>query len=233
MCSSCHETRSPALGSAYRAGFAWGLERGFDAFVEIDADFSHDPAASAGAAGAARGGVRRLDRLPLYRGRIHPQLGLAPPSAVAWRQHLRLDGARARRGGLDGGLPRLFGQDPAQAGPRSDPGRGLRLPDRDDLPGQAAWRRPSPKCRSASSTAPPGESKMSSVIVVEALGLVTWWGLGRLARGLRRALSGTQSASGPAYGGTAGAGERSRRRKRRAARRPAPTTAPRARCGSR
>ena len=33
------------LGSAYRAGFAWGLERGFDAFVEIDADFSHDPAA--------------------------------------------------------------------------------------------------------------------------------------------------------------------------------------------
>jgi dolichol-phosphate mannosyltransferase len=31
------------LGSAYRAGFAWGLERGFDAFVEIDCDFSHDP----------------------------------------------------------------------------------------------------------------------------------------------------------------------------------------------
>src|SRR6202023_3595319 len=33
------------LGSAYRAGFAWGLERGYDAFVEMDADFSHDPAA--------------------------------------------------------------------------------------------------------------------------------------------------------------------------------------------
>lgn len=31
------------LGSAYRAGFTWGLERGFDAFVEIDCDFSHDP----------------------------------------------------------------------------------------------------------------------------------------------------------------------------------------------
>jgi dolichol-phosphate mannosyltransferase len=31
------------LGSAYRAGFAWGLKRGFDAFVEIDCDFSHDP----------------------------------------------------------------------------------------------------------------------------------------------------------------------------------------------
>ena len=33
------------LGSAYRAGFAWGLERGYDACIEIDADFSHDPAA--------------------------------------------------------------------------------------------------------------------------------------------------------------------------------------------
>lgn len=35
------------LGSAYRAGFAWGLERGYDRFVEIDCDFSHDPAALA------------------------------------------------------------------------------------------------------------------------------------------------------------------------------------------
>jgi dolichol-phosphate mannosyltransferase len=31
------------LGPAYRAGFCWGLERGFDAFVEMDSDFSHDP----------------------------------------------------------------------------------------------------------------------------------------------------------------------------------------------
>jgi glycosyltransferase involved in cell wall biosynthesis len=30
-----------------------------------------------------------------------------------------------------------------------------------------------------------GESKMSSAIVVEALGLVTWWGAGRLLRGQR------------------------------------------------
>ncbi|MBW4030849.1 MAG: glycosyltransferase [Acidobacteria bacterium] len=33
------------LGSAYRAGFTWGLDHGFDTFVEIDCDFSHDPAA--------------------------------------------------------------------------------------------------------------------------------------------------------------------------------------------
>ena len=30
-----------------------------------------------------------------------------------------------------------------------------------------------------------GESKMSTFIVVEALGLVTWWGLQRLLGGLR------------------------------------------------
>ncbi|MBI2708320.1 MAG: polyprenol monophosphomannose synthase [Actinobacteria bacterium] len=32
------------LGPAYRAGFEWGLERGFDVIVEMDADLSHDPA---------------------------------------------------------------------------------------------------------------------------------------------------------------------------------------------
>jgi dolichol-phosphate mannosyltransferase len=31
------------LGSAYRAGFAWGLEQGFDVMIEMDADGSHDP----------------------------------------------------------------------------------------------------------------------------------------------------------------------------------------------
>ena len=32
------------LGSAYRAGFAWALDNGYDAVVEMDADLSHDPA---------------------------------------------------------------------------------------------------------------------------------------------------------------------------------------------
>jgi len=33
------------LGSAYRTGFRWALERGYEACVEMDADLSHDPAA--------------------------------------------------------------------------------------------------------------------------------------------------------------------------------------------
>jgi len=40
-----HRTAKNGLGKAYRAGFSLGIERGYDAFVEMDADFSHDPTA--------------------------------------------------------------------------------------------------------------------------------------------------------------------------------------------
>ncbi len=33
------------LGTAYLAGFSWALERGYNAVIEMDADFSHDPEA--------------------------------------------------------------------------------------------------------------------------------------------------------------------------------------------
>ncbi len=36
-------TAKQGLGAAYRAGFAWGLARGYDALVEMDADLSHPP----------------------------------------------------------------------------------------------------------------------------------------------------------------------------------------------
>jgi dolichol-phosphate mannosyltransferase len=35
--------RKLGLGSAYIAGFGWGLEREYERFFEMDADFSHDP----------------------------------------------------------------------------------------------------------------------------------------------------------------------------------------------
>lgn len=35
--------KKEGLGKAYIAGFKWGLERGFDYFLQIDADFSHNP----------------------------------------------------------------------------------------------------------------------------------------------------------------------------------------------
>jgi dolichol-phosphate mannosyltransferase len=36
--------RKIGLGDAYRAGFAVGIERGYDTLIQIDADLSHDPA---------------------------------------------------------------------------------------------------------------------------------------------------------------------------------------------
>lgn len=36
-----HRPGKQGLGTAYRAGFAWGLERGYDVLVEMDADGSH------------------------------------------------------------------------------------------------------------------------------------------------------------------------------------------------
>ena len=36
-------SKKMGLGSAYVAGFRWGLNKTFEAFIEMDADFSHDP----------------------------------------------------------------------------------------------------------------------------------------------------------------------------------------------
>ena len=38
-----HRTTKAGLGAAYVAGFGWGLERGYDVLVEMDADGSHAP----------------------------------------------------------------------------------------------------------------------------------------------------------------------------------------------
>ncbi|MFW0169144.1 polyprenol monophosphomannose synthase [Rothia sp. CCM 9417] len=38
-----HRTVKDGLGGAYLAGFAWGLEAGYDVLIEMDADCSHQP----------------------------------------------------------------------------------------------------------------------------------------------------------------------------------------------
>lgn len=40
-----HRPGKQGLGRAYIAGFRWALEHGFEYILEMDADFSHDPAA--------------------------------------------------------------------------------------------------------------------------------------------------------------------------------------------
>ncbi|MCL2783953.1 MAG: polyprenol monophosphomannose synthase [Propionibacteriaceae bacterium] len=38
-----HRTKKEGLGAAYLAGFQWGLDRGYEVLVEMDADGSHQP----------------------------------------------------------------------------------------------------------------------------------------------------------------------------------------------
>ncbi|HVD66721.1 MAG TPA: polyprenol monophosphomannose synthase [Gaiellaceae bacterium] len=42
--SVLHRSRKEGLGPAYIAGFRWALENGADLILQMDADFSHDPA---------------------------------------------------------------------------------------------------------------------------------------------------------------------------------------------
>jgi len=56
--------RRPAkdgLGSAYRQGFTWALEQGFDVVVQMDADLSHDPAMVPTLVSLAAGDDPRVD----------------------------------------------------------------------------------------------------------------------------------------------------------------------------
>ena len=41
--SVLHREGKLGLGSAYLTGFDWGLARGYEWLIEMDADFSHDP----------------------------------------------------------------------------------------------------------------------------------------------------------------------------------------------
>ncbi len=52
-----HRAAKQGLGAAYRAGFAWGLARGYDRLVEMDADGSHRPQDLAALLAASREGA--------------------------------------------------------------------------------------------------------------------------------------------------------------------------------
>ena len=135
-CMRRHE--KSGLGSAYRAGFRWGLDDGFDACVEMDADLSHEPEALPGLRGCPRRGCEVVIGLAVRaRGRRSPTgpgtAACSPGAATCMPSALLGLGVADSTAGLPG-LRRL-GAPPHR--PRSDQGRGVRVPDRDDLSGQA------------------------------------------------------------------------------------------------
>ncbi|MFZ4585454.1 MAG: polyprenol monophosphomannose synthase [Acidimicrobiia bacterium] len=185
--------RRPAksgLGSAYRAGFRYGLTNGYDAFVEMDSDFSHDPAAlphllaafDRGAAlaigsryvpGGSTPGWSRLRRFISRGGNRYANIMLGLPvrdATAGFRVYSRaamekidLDSVRADGYGFQVEMAYLVH------------GNGGRI---DEIPITFRDREL-------------GQSKMSSRIVVEALVLVTWWAIRDRSKALVRRVRGS------------------------------------------
>ena len=171
------------LGSAYRAGFAWGLERGFDAFVEIDADFSHDPAALPQLIEAAENGA----------GVVIGSRYVAGGEIPAWTWYRQL---LSRGGNQYASILLGLKVKDATAGFRVYSADALRDIDYSSVEAdgygfQVEMTYRARRAQQVIKEVPisfddreVGESKMSSAIVVEALFLVTKWAVEqRLGRG--------------------------------------------------
>jgi dolichol-phosphate mannosyltransferase len=193
------------LGSAYRAGFAWGLERGYDACIEIDADFSHDPAALPTLVAPLSEGF------DLVIGSRYVQGGSIPN--WAWHRHML-----SRGGNLYASAVLSLSVSDSTAGYRAYSAGILRRLDLDRIRAEGYGFQIEMTYRArqlgAVITEVPikfvdreaGESKMSSFIVVEALGLVTFWGLGRIVRGTQRLFTGSRKAKGSGVASAPGSG---------------------------
>lgn len=164
------------LGAAYRAGFAYGLEAGYEVLVEMDADLSHDPDALPSLLAGIDEGA------DLVIGSRYVPGGSIP--AWAWyRQALSRGGNR-----YASALLRLPVAD-ATAGFRAYRADLLRQIDLEQVRADGYGFQIEMTYRSAQRHAKVvevpiaftdrtmGTSKMSSRIIVEALLLVTRWGI--------------------------------------------------------
>ena len=164
------------LGSAYRAGFREGLARDRDVMIEMDSDLQHDPAALPSLLAAIDDGA------DLVIGSRYVAGGTIPD----WALHRRLLSRWGNRyAGFVLGLPVRD----VTAGFRAYRATALEKIDLDAVKADGygfqiemayAVKRTGGRIVEVPisfSDRVRGTSKMSSRIVVEALGLVTWWGI--------------------------------------------------------
>ena len=170
-----HRAGKEGLGAAYVAGFRWGLGRGYDVLVEMDADGSHQPEQLPRLLTALRGADLVLGSRWVPGGEVHN-----------WPRSRRL----LSRGGntytrLVLGLPLRD----ATGGYRAFRRTTLEDLDLDSVASQGycfqvdlAWRAVARGCRVVEVPISfvereLGTSKMNGAIVREALWLVTVWGI--------------------------------------------------------
>jgi dolichol-phosphate mannosyltransferase len=163
------------LGSAYRDGFGWGLERAFEVIVEMDADLSHDPADLPRLLAAVEDGADLAIGARYVRGGSIPAwswyrrlLSREGNRYASWA--LRLPVSDATSGFRAYRAPILAKVDLSQV--RAD-GYGFQVEMVYEVVAHGGSIVELP-IRFAERAL--GRSKMSGRIVLEALFLVTWWG---------------------------------------------------------
>ena len=186
-----HRPGKQGLGRAYLAGFEWGLERGYDALVEMDADGSHQPeqlpqllAAAATAdlvigSRWVRGGS--VVNWPLHRkalsvgGNLYTRVLLGMPVHDATAGYRVYRAEALRRIGLDDVASQGYSFQTDLT--RRAVGLGMRVVE---VPITFVEREI-------------GDSKMSGDIMRESLQRITAWGVQHRAEQLRRAGRGVSS----------------------------------------
>jgi dolichol-phosphate mannosyltransferase len=181
-----HRLGKEGLGAAYLAGFAWGIDAGYDILVEMDADGSHQPEQLPDLLAALKDADLVLGSRWVKGGRV-----------VNWPKSREL---LSRAGNLWARI--------ALGIPLRDATGGYRVFRRETLLGlglnnvasagycfqvDLAWRGLKAGYRVVEVPIifverERGDSKMSRKIVVEALLLTTWWGLAHRAQQLRNRL---------------------------------------------
>jgi dolichol-phosphate mannosyltransferase len=175
------------LGQAYRAGFRWGRERGYEVLIEMDSDLQHDPSALPSLVNAIDNGADLVIGSRYIPGGSIPEWSKRRALLSKWGNryagymlgmnvHDATSGFRAYRAtALD-----RFPLDEVRA---DGYGFQIEMAHRVVSTGGTVVEVPITFFDRRV-----GTSKMSSRIIVEALLLVTWWGFRlRLAPGRRPA----------------------------------------------
>lgn len=172
------------LGSAYVAGFRWGLDRGYDVLVEMDADGSHRPEQLPNLLGALAGADLVIGSRYVAGGAV-----------VNWPRRREL---LSRAANLYANLALGMGVADATGGYRAFRAGTVRAIDLDTVHSQGycfqvdlTWRTVQAGLRVAEvpitfAEREEGQSKMSSAVVREALVRVTGWGVRHRWSQLRR-----------------------------------------------
>jgi dolichol-phosphate mannosyltransferase len=184
-----HREHKQGLGSAYRAGFAAVLGQGYDVVMQMDCDFSHDPAAVANLVGRVERGADCVVGSRYVRGGATENWPLHRRLLSRWGNRYTAGVLRLSLRDVTSGFRAYRCSALAAIEPETTTAEGYAfLTELTRRLIRAGFRVEEEPITFADRTA--GQSKMSSRIIRESMLLVTSWGL----RDLRNAVRNKRSA---------------------------------------